>query len=153
MESMSFETGIVVSVDSDSLVVETIQRSTCDSCQAATGCGQAVLTKMVKISTQIRVLLGNYSACKVKVGQRVTIGIPENILVKGALLAYLLPLLFALVGAQIFGAGEMPMQQDIISVLGAFIGLMIGGWLVKLWHGRVGTEQDRTPVLVSLLDY
>jgi sigma-E factor negative regulatory protein RseC len=151
MKSMSLETATVVSVNPDSLVVETIQRSTCDSCRAASGCGQAVLSTMASTSTQIRVLLGDHSAKQVKVGQRVTIGIPKNILVTGALLVYLVPVSFALIGAQALGVGETPMQKDVISGFGAFIGLMMGGWFVRLWHRRVGNDLDRTPVLIALL--
>ena len=152
MKSMSLETATVVSVDPDSLVVETIQRSTCDSCRAASGCGHAVLSTMASTSTQIRVLMGNFNPNRLKVGQRVTIGIPENLLVAGALSAYLVPLVFALAGAMLGSYADNFMERDVVSVIGGFIGLIAGGWLVRLGQKRVGIDKFKTPVLVNLLD-
>lgn len=152
MESMSLETATVVSVNSDSLIVETVQKSTCDSCRAASGCGQAVLSTIVNRSTQIRVLLGHFNPKRVKAGQRVTIGIPANLLVAGALSVYLVPLVCALIGAKMGSYGDTLAGTDVVSVLGGFVGLISGGWLVRVMQNRVGTDKVKTPVLVNILD-
>ena len=58
---MILESGTVVQVDSDSLLVETIQTSTCDTCVAEKGCGQRVLSKLTGKTNRIRVLFDSQS--------------------------------------------------------------------------------------------
>ena len=96
---MIFETGIVVNNEHGSLLVETIQRTACDTCIAEKGCGQSLLAKLTGKTNRIRVLLGDYPAESIELGQSITIGIPENVIVKGSLLVYMLPILMAVVGA------------------------------------------------------
>jgi positive regulator of sigma E activity len=96
--------------------------------------------------------MGNFNPNRLKVGQRVTIGIPENLLVAGALSAYLVPLVFALAGAMLGSYAGNFMERDVVSVIGGFIGLIAGGWLVRLGQKRVGIDKFKTPVLVNLLD-
>ena len=57
---MIFETGTVVSKNQDSLMVETIQQTTCDSCSAQKGCGHTALAKLTGTKNEIRVLPGDF---------------------------------------------------------------------------------------------
>ena len=100
---MIFETGTVVSKDQSSLWVETIQRTACDTCIAEKGCGQSLLSKLTGKTNRIRVLPGNHAVESLALGQSVTIGIPEHVIVKGSLLVYLVPILMAVVGAWLLG--------------------------------------------------
>jgi hypothetical protein len=76
---MILESGTVVQVDLDSLLVETIQTSTCDTCVAEKGCGQRVLSKLTGKTNRIRVLFDSQSPKNILPGQSVTIGIPEGV--------------------------------------------------------------------------
>ena len=92
---MILETGTIVAIESDSLWVETIQKSACDACVAEKGCGQKFLSKLAGKTTSIRVLLNGESRKDFSLGQSVTIGIPEDQHVLASLLVYLLPIVGA----------------------------------------------------------
>jgi sigma-E factor negative regulatory protein RseC len=139
---MIVETGTVVAIESDSLWVETIQKTACEACVAQKGCGTRVLSKLTGKTNRIRVLLGRHSAGAIVIGQDVDIAIPEDVIVKGSLLVYLLPLICAVSGAWLPGAAG-----DIGSILGALCGLLAGGLMVNL-HGKKTRNDLRTnPVL------
>ena len=95
---MIVETGRICRLEPDAVWVETIQRTTCDSCNARHGCGQRVLSRLAGGTTEIRVLLPADSAQQFFVGQAVEIGIPEDVVVGGSLLVYLVPLAGLLTG-------------------------------------------------------
>jgi sigma-E factor negative regulatory protein RseC len=141
---MILESGTVVQVDSDSLLVETIQTSTCDTCVAEKGCGQRVLSKLTGKTNRIRVLLDSQSPRDISPGQLVTIGIPEDVIVKGSLLVYLVPVVSSVIGAWLAGP-----QGELQSMLGAFCGLLLGGSLVNLQSQKLRNDLRLNPVLLS----
>ena len=85
------ERGHVLSVEDGAVWVETVRRSTCGSCSARAGCGQAMLQKLGSGARQgfVRVL----SDSSHRVGDVVVIGVPENAVVRSSLLVYAVPLL------------------------------------------------------------
>ena len=113
---MILETGTVVAVEADSLWVETIQRSTCEACAAEKGCGQRVLSKLTGKTNRIRVLFGAQSPKKVSPGQSVTIGIPEDVIVSGSILVYLLPVVAAVIGAWLLGSQNDALGLSLIHI-------------------------------------
>lgn len=141
---MLVETGRVAAIEDDALWVETIQRTTCESCSARHGCGQQVLSRLASGTTKIRVLLRGQSDEVFTVGQPVEIGIPENVIVKGALISYLLPLLLAVVGGWLGHRGG-----DLYAVLGTFGGLFAGGLLVLIYSRLARNNPHLQPVIVS----
>jgi sigma-E factor negative regulatory protein RseC len=147
---MIFETGTVVSKNQDSLMVETIQRSTCDSCSAQKGCGQTALTKLTGTKNEIRVLSGDFRLDSLRLGQSVTIGIPEHIVVKGSLLVYLVPVIGAVAGAWMLGDQGKTLEQDLFSILGALIGLVGGGILVNMRGQKAQADVQSNPVLFGI---
>lgn len=124
------EQGRVLSVERGAVWVETVRRSTCGSCQARAGCGQALLQRLGSGARQgfIRVI----SDREYHVGDEVVIGIPEDAVVRGSLWVYVVPLvgLFALGSlASALGAGEPA------TIAAAFSGLFVGFGAVRL-HAR-----------------
>jgi len=140
---MIFETGVVVAIESDGLWVETIQKSACEVCVAEKGCGQKFLSKLAGKTTRIRVLRNKLSPETFSVGQSVTIGIPEDVIVMASLLVYLLPIVGAVCGASIFGA------TDLQSIGGAFAGLLLGGMAVNLHSIKKRNDLRFNPVLIE----
>ncbi|UAW97717.1 SoxR reducing system RseC family protein [Halopseudomonas nanhaiensis] len=124
------EQGRVLGVESGAVWVETVRRSTCGSCQARAGCGQALLSKLGSGSKPgfVRVLSDSFH----EVGDEVIIGIPKHAVVVGSMWVYLAPLgvlfLFALV-AQALGFAEPAI------IAASTIGLVAGLALVR-WHAR-----------------
>ncbi len=142
---MILETGTVVAVESDGLWVETIQKTACEACVAKKGCGTRVLSKLTGKTNRIRVLLNQQPADRLSIGQDVTIAIPEDVIVKGSMLVYMLPVVCALAGAWAFGSAG-----DLLSILGAFSGLLFGGLVVSLRSKKTRNDSRLNPVLFHM---
>ena len=128
---MITETGRIVAVESDCVWVETIRQSTCNSCSVQKGCGHGLMNKVdAGRLNHVRALLAGSSPELFAINDVVRISIPEKVLVQGALLVYLLPLLTMLGGGLLvshFWVG------DVIAAFGALAGLGLGFALVR-WH-------------------
>lgn len=143
---MILEIGRIVSVEPDSIWVETIQRSTCNSCRAEPGCGQSMMAKLSGHSSYLRVLLQGRDAAQYHLGDEVQIGVPEAVVANGSLFAYLVPLFAMLLFA---GTTHHWMNQEALTILAAFFGLVIGGVIVRLRAHQTRNDSDFQPVLVD----
>ena len=139
---MIVETGTVVAIESDSLWVETIQKTACEACVAQKGCGTRVLSKLTGKTNRIRVLLDRHSADTIAIGQDVDIAIPEDVIVKGSLLVYLLPVICAVSCAWLAGSAG-----DTGSILGALGGLLASGIMVNYHSKKTRNDLRTNPVL------
>ncbi len=148
---MLTETGRVVAVDSDGLWVETIRQSTCGSCAARKGCGHSLLNRVYDGRRGlIRVLPGELALADCRVHDAVRISIPEEVILRGSMVAYVMPLLCMLGGAvlavQLFTGSE-----DVLAACGALGGLALGFGLLR-WHAtRHHNDASFQPVLVEVL--
>lgn len=143
---MILETGRVVAVEPDSLWVETIQRSTCNSCRAEQGCGQSMMAKLSGHSSYLRVLLQGRDAAQYHLGDEVQVGVPEAVVANGSLFAYLLPLIIMLVCS---GITHRLVGHEGFTILAAFAGLIAGGLLVRWRAYRTRNDSNLQPVLVD----
>lgn len=150
---MLIETGRVVAVEADeeALWVETIRQSTCGSCAANKGCGHGLLNRIADGRTgYIRVLSGAVAARQCAVDDQVRISIPEQVILRGSLLVYLLPLLCMLAGAS--GADILwPAAGEPATIAGAVSGLALGFVLVRwhAWHHR--RDRALQPTVLEVL--
>ena len=87
----------------------------------------------------------------VRVGQEVRIGIPERSLLKSALLVYMVPLLFLLLGALVGkGVAELYLlKEEAPEILGALLGGVLGFLLARFGARRL-TGGDYRPVMLGL---
>ena len=125
-----------------------IQRqSACGSCHASAGCGTAALAKVWGgKSTRVRAI----SELPLQAGDAVIVGLADGVLLRGALLAYLLPVVLLLTGAVLgesafAGAGEEP-----VILLGA-LGLGLGFLVVRLRSRRLRNDPRYQPVVLRRL--
>lgn len=151
---MITERGRVLAIEPDAVWVETVRHSSCQSCSLKKGCGHGLIGEAFGGQRhQLRVLLGSYRADQLAVDDTVAIDIPESVLVGGALLVYILPLLTLLVGAGLaqWWAGPLAETSDLPAVIGAVAGFALGLGLVAL-HGR-GYRRRRSlqPVISAIL--
>lgn len=127
------ESAIVVELDGEYAVVETIRKSTCGSCEAKTSCGTAALAKVVGNRANHMHLRNTIHA---RVGDSVILGLHERALLQTSFLFYLTPLfscfLFALLGRSIDnGVGEVATIS--LALIGLLSGLAFVKWLsIKL---------------------
>lgn len=131
---MLTETGRVVGIEADGLWVETIRRTTCGACAAKKGCGHGLLNSVSDGKRRyIRVLAGDQGIENYNIDDQVLISIPEEVILRGSFIAYVLPLLTMLGGAMA-ATGLLTGKQDGLAALGAVGGLACGFALVR-WHG------------------
>ncbi|SDJ56540.1 SoxR reducing system RseC family protein [Microbulbifer yueqingensis] len=143
---MHEERGRVVAIEAGSIWVETIQRSACGGCSARSGCGTGLLGDFLSRSTRIRVDLNSWDKAHVALNDTAIIGIPERALSTGALLAYILPLIFLLLGAL---AGDA-LAGEAGAIAGAVAGLLGGAGAIR-WHGRRNAASPLySPVLLRI---
>ena len=148
---MLIETGRVVALEPDALWVETIRQSTCGSCAASKGCGHGLLNRIADGRTgYVRVLFGATAAGRCAVDDQVRIGIPEQVILRGSLIVYMLPLLCMLAGAA--GADSLwPASAELAAVGGALVGLLLGFALVRLHAWRHRQDRVMQPTLLEVL--
>lgn len=140
------EQGRIVAVESDCLWVETVEKSTCGSCAAEKGCGTSTLSKYLGKTNFIRVLLEGRESKHYAVGDSVTIGIPEDVLVKSSLFVYLLPLVMMVFGAIL---GEAWFVTDLATLIGLVVGLGLGAVIVRV-HAFLHRDDRRVqPILID----
>jgi len=148
---MLTETGRVVAVDADSLWVETIRQSTCGSCVAQKGCGHSLINQISDGKrSYIRVLPGKLAPEACSVDDQVRICIPEEVILRGSLLVYMLPLAAMLAGAAMAGS-LFGGNQDVLALLGAVAGFATGIGIVR-WHAwRHRDDASLQPTLLEIV--
>lgn len=146
---MLTEAARVVAVDDGGLWVETVRRSTCNACSVRQGCGHGLLERLREGQRGlVWVLPGKASLANCAVGDEVSIGIPESLLLRASLLLYCLPLLTLLLGAGL-AAALFSESADAAAMLGAVAGLLCGLALVR-WHAwRHRGDPAMHPVLLG----
>ncbi len=97
------------------VLVETQIKSTCGSCEAQSNCGTGAIAKVFASKRETLSFRLNEL---VEVGQKVSLGIPEENLLKASAIVYCLPL-FTLVLSAVIGQSILPLA-----------GLMAEGWLI-----------------------
>ncbi|MGD8176945.1 SoxR reducing system RseC family protein [Marinimicrobium sp. ARAG 43.8] len=143
---MISETGRIVAVENEGLWVETIQRSTCGSCAAEKGCGQSLMSKLLGHSSYLWVVLEGRDASDYRIGEEVSIGVPETVVVRGSLFVYLVPLLAMVAGS---GLAQHLWGSDGLSAIGAVLGLVAGGALVRWRAYQTRYDRRLQPVLLD----
>jgi sigma-E factor negative regulatory protein RseC len=98
----------------------------------------------------IRVLPGAHPVDYYKIDDQVLISIPEEVILRGSFIAYVMPLAAMLVGA-LLAVNWLPGNEDLLAVCGAAAGLTLGFALVR-WHGkRHRRDPDFQPVLLRVI--
>lgn len=149
---MLTETGRVVAVEPGYLWVETVRGSTCNSCSAAGGCGHGILNRMGEGGRSfLKVSSDAFPQDLFKVDDEVCIAIPENVVLGGSFMVYIVPLLCTLVVAAVF-AGLVPAASDLDTALGALVGFAAGVGLVRLHALSSRNDHRLNPRLLGPAD-
>jgi sigma-E factor negative regulatory protein RseC len=124
--------------------VEIEGRSACGACHAGDGCGTAALAK---VWSGRRVRIRAVAGLPLRPGDEVIVGLADGVLLRGALLAYLLPVLLLLGGALLgdaafAGAGEEPV------VLAGALGLGLGFLAARVLSRRFQDDPRFQPVVL-----
>ena len=137
----------VIEVIGDQLVLQAQTKSACGSCAANKGCGTSLLAKVVgKKFTRFQV----ENKVSAVVGDTVVVGIPEDALLKGSLVMYVIPILSMLFSALIcdFFMPDLVSFRDL-AVAGFSIGGLILGFLLSRWYfQRQSNVRHFSPVVL-----
>ena len=168
---MIVESAQITAIGEGALWVEAVQRSTCGACVAQKGCGQRLLARLSGKTLRLRVLPGERPLNNYQLGETVEIGIPEDVVMRGSLLVYMLPLLAMLLSAwtghQMFAVDadsvELNQQllqttrlletarlrQELAAMAFGFGGLLLGAWLVRVLSGLLAGNERIQPQIIE----
>lgn len=140
------EQGRVVAIERGAVWVETLRKSTCSSCSVKAGCGQGLFDQLgVK---ERRGLVRALCDLHLKVGDGVVIGVQEDLLVRGSLLVYLLPLLGLFAAALM--ADQLGLSEPLV-IVSALLGFALACLAVR-WRSRsVAADPSLQPVVLRAL--
>ncbi|MEH8112709.1 SoxR reducing system RseC family protein [Aeromonas veronii] len=152
---MSEELATVVAIEGDHAWVECERRSACSGCQQQSNCGTGTVAKAFPLKApRLRVRL----TAEVRVGQQVRLGIPQESLLRGAALVYVLPLFCLLAGALLGQLWLVPLLSggEGITILCCLLGGVLGFLLVRYFsnrldQGRYGPQMLGVVVPVRIL--
>lgn len=136
MNEMSEELATVVAIEGDHAWVEYERRSACSGCQQQSNCGTGTVAKAFPLKApRLRVRL----TAEVRVGQQVRLGIPQESLLRGAALVYVLPLFCLLASALLGQLWLAPLLSggEGITILASLLGGAGGFLLVRYFSGRL----------------
>ncbi len=140
------ESGTVVADGRGLVWVETQPRSSCASC-AVTSCTSSVISGLFGTRSNCLQLENTLGAV---IGDRVVVGIPDELLVRASLLAYLLPAIGMLAGALLADiAGLVPALQG----LSALCGLVAGLVLLRRNSRKPSQQQRYRPQLLRMAGF
>ena len=141
------ESGRVVALDDGAVWVETVRKAGCGRCDEPGGCGNGALARHARGRVgRVRTL--NPQALPVDVGDYVLVGVPEDAVLRGAMLLYMLPLLTLLLGA---AAGDRLMPGNAGAIGGALAGTAVAFLLIRVLAQRAACDPAAQPVIVRRL--
>lgn len=142
------EHGIVTAIDNDGVWVETKRQTICGQCSANKGCGHKLLNNL-QSSRQVDITsIKAQSQLLLQVGDTVVIGIPENTLIKGSLLVYLLPLVFMLFTCWLV---KWLGFQEPFTILFGFISLFLSFYLLRNIIKKSPFQTSLEPEVLKIL--
>lgn len=140
------EQGRVIALEPGAVWVETRRKSTCSGCAAKNGCGQGLMDQLGV--RERRGLVRAVSELHLRVGDSVVVGIREDVLLKGAVLVYLFPLLALFAAALLVSQLGFAEPYVILAGLAGFL----GAWLVvRARSRRVACDPHHQPVVLRAM--
>lgn len=139
----------VIAVEGDQLILQAQTQSACGSCEAKSGCGTSLLSKVVGRKFSRFQATNEINA---KVGDTVVVGLSEDALLKGSLVMYLIPIIsmlgFALITDSLLQNGVDAESRDLNVALSAIVGLIAGAGIAKWYFSRQPNKQQFSPVVL-----
>lgn len=131
------ETARVVALDGEQAWVTTQRRSACESCSANKGCGTGIMARGFSGGRTLQFKVRNNVAAVV--GDDVVLGIDDRVLVRSAVLMYLLPLLALMAGAwlgEVINGGLFYIDNEYLSIMAGLLAMVaVLGWVHR--HARL----------------
>ena len=140
------ESGRVVAVEPGAVWVETQRKSTCSGCTVRNGCGQGLMDQLGV--RERRGLVRALSGGCLQVGDSVVIGIREDVLLRGAVLVYLFPIIVLLAVALLASSLSAPEPYVILAGFGGFL---LSWLIVRARSLRTARDCALQPVVLRVM--
>ncbi|MGY8820072.1 MAG: SoxR reducing system RseC family protein [Pseudomonadales bacterium] len=137
------ETGRVVALAPGAVWVETERSSTCSGCFVRSGCGQGLVDRLG--IRERRGLILALCDLRLSVGDTVVVGIRESVLLHGAVLVYLFPLIMLFIFAVIASQLSAPEPYVMLAGLGGFL---VAWLLVRKRSQQTSIDPALQPVVL-----
>ena len=150
------EDATVVEVEPDQIIVQTLRKSSCNSCAANKACGTAVLSKSIgQKHSIISISKSEADTPVLSPGDQVVIGINESMLFSGSMLAYMVPIIamfiFALTASWL--GTSLAVTGELHIILSALAGLASGLYFSHLYISKGRQHAAFAPVLLRKLQH
>ncbi len=141
---------IVIRLEGNEALVESRQGGGCGRCDSENGCGSGKLSQL--FCTKPRRFRVRNEA-NAQVGSEVQISLAEGVLLRSALLMYILPLMLLLCGGALAGLiAQDAASADGYAVAGGLVGLLLGFILANRLALRQRGLAVAQPVIASCTD-
>ncbi|AXR07205.1 SoxR reducing system RseC family protein [Salinimonas sediminis] len=146
---MITETATVIAVNNDIVTVEAAIKSTCSTCQAQQDCGSGVISRAIAPKVQ---QLDIATPMSVKVGDTVSVGIPEAGLLSASMWLYLAPLILFVVSAGLLTEAVQWLSwgHELMVVAGAGL-ITLAGFVGISGHLKKVDKSRFKPVILAVL--
>ncbi|HEU0188230.1 MAG TPA: SoxR reducing system RseC family protein [Gallionellaceae bacterium] len=140
---------IVIRLEGEDALVEATQGGGCGHCDSEKGCGSGKLSQLFSMQPR-RFRVRNEA--QAQPGAEVQISVAEGVLLRSALLMYVLPLLLLLLGGALGGQlAREASAADGYAALGGALGLVLGFLLARWLAARQRGVAVARPVIVSCM--
>lgn len=146
---MITENAIVVSIENNQTWIETQRKSACGQCSANKGCGTSVLSKVIGNKLSKMKAINKINA---HVGDEVVVGLNEQSLLKGAFMAYLLPLLYIFLFSffgQLISDFSQINNSELLIIGFAVLGFYIAMRQLKHFSASIAENENYQPVILK----
>lgn len=138
--------GHIIEVDQDHAWVETRRAVGCGHCDTTRGCATGTLSQLFGARRMARVRALNPGGRRV--GDQVTLVIPDGSLLRSATAVYVIPiamvLFFAALGSWL---GNTHARADLFAAIGAALGMAAGYFWLRFYQARVVRDRRFQPVI------
>lgn len=140
---------VVISLEGNIALVEASQGGGCGNCDNENGCGSGNLSKLFSSKPRRFRVRNDANA---QVGSVVHVALAEGLLLRSAMVMYVLPLILLLVGSVL---GEHWFDDitraDVGSIIGGSIGLVLGFAVAKLASSQHRLLAVAQPVILPVI--
>ncbi len=141
------ELGLVIEAKDDMVMVQTVAKTSCNSCQVNASCGIGIISKAFGERSFITPM---NNSIKAQEGDQVEVGIPENLVVKASFLVYLLPLTLMIL-VSLLVTYFFPDMPEIYLMGIALATLIFGFYRVKKTGEKISKNKYLEPVLLRIV--
>jgi len=143
---MLYETGVVAELVNDIAIVRTQNQLACSSCKVVDTCGNGIVEKYLSGKVFTSEIKNELNA---KVGDRVTLAIPNSSVTRASIVVYLIPLMGFLLSA--ISASYFFQSENKVIVL-SLCGLALGFFATKFYNRYLLKTELYSPKMVLIAD-